>query len=35
VTKTNNHKCGRCWRHMPEVKADGDLDARCEGILNG
>ncbi len=35
VTKTGNRKCGRCWRHMPEVKADGDLDARCEGILNG
>lgn len=35
VTKTHNHKCGRCWRFMPEVKADGDLDARCEEVLNG
>jgi isoleucyl-tRNA synthetase len=35
VTKTANHKCGRCWRHMPDVTADGELDARCEGILNG
>ncbi len=35
VTKTSNHKCGRCWRHMPEVKADGDLDIRCEEVLNG
>jgi isoleucyl-tRNA synthetase len=35
VTKTANHKCGRCWRHMPEVEADGELDARCEGVLNG
>jgi isoleucyl-tRNA synthetase len=35
VTKTANHKCGRCWRFMPEVKVDGDLDARCEAVLNG
>jgi len=35
VTKTANHKCGRCWRFMPEVKADGELDARCERVLNG
>ena len=25
VAKTDNHKCGRCWRHLPEVKSDGDL----------
>jgi isoleucyl-tRNA synthetase len=35
VTKTNYHKCGRCWRHMPDVGADGELDARCEGVLRG
>ncbi len=35
VTKTGNHKCGRCWRHMPDVGADGELDARCEGVLRG
>jgi isoleucyl-tRNA synthetase len=35
VTKTSNHKCGRCWRFLPEVKADGDLCARCEDVLNG
>ncbi|MGN6057747.1 MAG: isoleucine--tRNA ligase, partial [Sphingomicrobium sp.] len=34
VTKTDNHKCGRCWRFMPEVRADGDLDHRCEDVLN-
>jgi isoleucyl-tRNA synthetase len=34
VTKTSNHKCGRCWRHLPEVKDDGDLCARCEGVVN-
>ncbi|HEV8407257.1 MAG TPA: isoleucine--tRNA ligase [Sphingomicrobium sp.] len=35
VVKTNNHKCGRCWRHMPDVASDGDLDGRCEGVLRG
>ena len=35
VTKTANHKCGRCWRHMPDVRADGELDQRCEAVLNG
>jgi isoleucyl-tRNA synthetase len=34
VAETNNHKCGRCWRLMPDVKADGDLDARCAAVLN-
>ena len=33
VVKTSNHKCGRCWRHMPDVESDGELDARCEGVL--
>lgn len=35
VTKTSNHKCGRCWRHLPDVSADGALDGRCEAVLNG
>ncbi|HEX3423316.1 MAG TPA: isoleucine--tRNA ligase [Sphingomicrobium sp.] len=35
VVKTNNHKCARCWRHMPDVPSDGELDARCEGVLRG
>jgi isoleucyl-tRNA synthetase len=35
VEKTGNHKCGRCWRYMPEVKEDGDLDERCRRVLNG
>ncbi|WP_309603211.1 isoleucine--tRNA ligase [Sphingomonas sp.] len=33
--KTTNHKCGRCWRHLPEVTEDGDLCDRCEGVVNG
>lgn len=35
VTKTSKHKCGRCWRLLPEVKADGDLCARCDEVVNG
>jgi isoleucyl-tRNA synthetase len=35
VSKTDNHKCGRCWRFLPEVNDDGDLCARCEDVLNG
>ena len=35
VVKTDHHKCGRCWRHLPEVKADGDLCDRCDGLVNG
>uniref|UniRef100_UPI00398305E1 isoleucine--tRNA ligase n=1 Tax=Sphingorhabdus sp. TaxID=1902408 RepID=UPI00398305E1 len=35
VTKTTNQKCGRCWRHLPEVVDDGLLCARCEGVVGG
>jgi len=35
VTKTANHKCGRCWRHLPEVREDGDLCNRCDEVVNG
>lgn len=34
VAETDNHKCGRCWRYLPEVPEDGDLCARCEEVLN-
>ncbi|WP_294390084.1 isoleucine--tRNA ligase [uncultured Sphingomonas sp.] len=33
VHRTDNHKCGRCWRHLPEVTEDGDLCARCEQVV--
>ena len=33
VTRTTNHKCGRCWRHLPEVTEDGDLCGRCESVV--
>ena len=33
VTRTENHKCGRCWRHLPEVTEDGALCGRCDDVL--
>ena len=33
VTPTTDHKCGRCWRHLPEVTEDGNLCNRCETVL--
>ena len=34
IVPTENHKCGRCWRHLPEVTGDGNLCNRCETVLN-
>ncbi|MEG3164641.1 isoleucine--tRNA ligase [Sphingomonas sp. PB2P19] len=34
VHKTTFLKCGRCWRHLPEVTADGDLCDRCESVVD-
>ncbi|MFS0738139.1 isoleucine--tRNA ligase [Sphingomonas sp. 1P06PA] len=33
VHVTDHHKCGRCWRHLPEVKQDGDLCDRCASVV--
>jgi len=35
VQRTGNHKCGRCWRHLPEVEGDGALCNRCDTVLDG
>ena len=35
ISRTNHEKCGRCWRHLPEVEEDGALCARCEDVVNG
>ncbi|MBC2778521.1 isoleucine--tRNA ligase [Parasphingopyxis marina] len=35
VTKTDRHKCGRCWRLLPEVEEDGGLCARCSEVVSG
>jgi isoleucyl-tRNA synthetase len=34
VTETQNHKCGRCWRYLPEVAEDGALCDRCQEFVN-
>jgi isoleucyl-tRNA synthetase len=33
VTRTEMHKCGRCWRHLPEVAEDGALCDRCASVV--
>ena len=33
VTPTDYQKCGRCWRHLPEVTADGALCDRCDEVV--
>jgi isoleucyl-tRNA synthetase len=35
IGRTTHHKCGRCWRHLPEVSEDGALCGRCEAVVNG
>ena len=34
VTPTSDHKCGRCWRLLPEVTVDGALCDRCETVVS-
>jgi isoleucyl-tRNA synthetase len=33
VTRTDYHKCGRCWRLLPEVAEDLALCGRCEEVV--
>jgi isoleucyl-tRNA synthetase len=33
VRRTSFKKCGRCWRHLPEVTDDGSLCARCDQVV--
>ena len=35
VTRTTHHKCGRCWRHLPDVTEDGALCSRCDQVVAG
>jgi isoleucyl-tRNA synthetase len=34
VGRVAHHKCGRCWRHLPEVTEDGALCGRCADVLS-
>jgi isoleucyl-tRNA synthetase len=33
VVRTDFAKCGRCWRHLPDVAQDGALCDRCEEVV--
>ncbi len=33
VRKSDDAKCGRCWRLLPEVPEDGALCERCDGAV--
>ncbi|MCP5395603.1 MAG: isoleucine--tRNA ligase [Sphingomonadaceae bacterium] len=33
VTRTTDHKCGRCWRLLPDVPEEGGLCGRCADVL--
>jgi isoleucyl-tRNA synthetase len=33
VAVTAHHKCGRCWRHLPDVTDDGALCRRCDEVV--
>jgi isoleucyl-tRNA synthetase len=35
ISRTEREKCGRCWRHLPEVGEEGALCARCDEVVNG
>ena len=35
VTRSDRHKCGRCWRHLPDVAEDGALCGRCAEVVGG
>ena len=35
VTKSTDHKCGRCWRLLPDVPEDGALCGRCDSVVAG
>ncbi|SEJ41710.1 Isoleucyl-tRNA synthetase [Sphingomonas sp. OV641] len=34
VTRTDYHKCGRCWRLLPEVAEDNALCGRCADVVS-
>ena len=34
VKRTEHKKCGRCWRLLPEVEADGMLCHRCDSVVS-
>jgi isoleucyl-tRNA synthetase len=35
VARTENEKCERCWRHLPDVDDANALCGRCQEVVNG
>jgi len=35
VERSSDEKCGRCWRHLPDVEQEDGLCGRCDGVLHG
>jgi isoleucyl-tRNA synthetase len=33
MSPARGRKCGRCWKYREEVAANGDLCARCQGVV--
>jgi isoleucyl-tRNA synthetase len=33
VSRTAYLKCGRCWRHLPDVRVEGGLCDRCDAVV--
>ncbi|MBC2670286.1 isoleucine--tRNA ligase [Novosphingobium piscinae] len=33
IAPTTDAKCGRCWRHLPDVAEDGALCGRCTDVV--
>ena len=33
IAPSHDAKCGRCWRHLPDVAKDGALCGRCEDVV--
>ncbi len=33
ASKSTDHKCGRCWRLLPDVSEDGALCGRCDDVV--
>jgi isoleucyl-tRNA synthetase len=34
-TPARGKKCGRCWQYREEVVGDGEICARCQGVVDG
>ena len=34
VSKSHHHKCGRCWRLLPDVAEEGALCGRCDDVVS-